>query len=183
MTENRYYRYLNLPFTFKPVEPDFSNAAHVRYDISLNPEFHAWLATMGIEAGFAEVFKRTPTDVQFPWSCHLDGTAFDDHVKINFVYGGGDSKMIWAKIKPGFTHNKKLTVVNTDYLWAPMEQCDIVAKDSLPRPSLVNAGQLHTVVDVTETRYAYSFMLRYIDSKKRLLWDDAVLLLKDYIDE
>jgi hypothetical protein len=183
MIENRYCKHLNLPFDFTPVEPDFAGKQHVRYDMSLHPEFITWLASLGIEPGFAEVFKKTPTDIEYPWALHVDGLELNDHVKINFVYGGGRGKMLWAKLKPEFTHRNKVTVVNTAYLWAPMEECDILYSDSLLKPSIVNAGQLHTVVDVSEDRIAYSFMLRYINSKKRLLWDDAITLFKEYIDD
>lgn len=181
MIDNRYFRYLNLPFEFKPVEPDFGKSKHVTYNIGLNPEFVTWLASMGLEPGFAEVFKKSPGDNKYPWELHVDGVEFDDHVKINFVYGQGSSRMIWAKIKPGFEHNRKTTVVGTDYLWAHLENCEIVAEDQILKPALVNAGQLHAVIDVTEVRHAYSFMLRYKNSKKRLLWDDAMEIFKNYV--
>jgi hypothetical protein len=182
MTDNRYYRYLKLPFKFDPVEPDFSKSHHVKYSIQPHDEFAAWLDSLNLVVGFAEAFKKSPTDIAYPWSTHLDGNEFDDHVKINFIYGHGTSKMIWAKIKPGHQHNKKTTVVGTDYLWAPLVNCDIVAADPLWQPAVVNAGQLHDVVDVSETRICYSFMLRHKNSTHRLLWDDAMTLFKDYLE-
>jgi hypothetical protein len=182
MTDNRYYRYLKLPFKFSAAEPDFSQSHHVKLTMQHYREFAAWLDSLDLAVGFAEAFRKLPTDVAYPWSTHLDGNEFDDHVKINFVQGQGTSKMIWAKIKPGHQHNKKITVVGTDYLWAPLEHCDVVAADPLWQPALVNAGQLHNVVDVSEPRICYSFMLRHKNSQQRLLWDDAVILLKDYLE-
>ena len=181
MTDNRYYRYLKLPFKFDPVEPDFTKSHHVKYSTQYHSEFITWLGSLGLEIGFAEAFKKLPTDTGYPWSTHLDGDSFDDHVKINFIYGQGSSKMIWDKIKPGYQHNRKTTVVGTDYLWAPLAQCDIVAADPLWQPALVNAGQLHDVVDVNVPRICYSFMLRYKNSSQRLLWDDAMELFKEVI--
>lgn len=182
MTPNRYYRYLKLPFKFDPIVPDFSQSHHVKYNPQPHSEFTAWLDSLNLAVGFAEVFRKLPTDTAYPWSTHLDGDDFDDHVKINFVYGQGNSKMIWAKIKPGHEHNKKTTVVGTDYLWAPLADCDIVAADPLWQPALVNAGQLHNVIDVSEVRTCYSFMLLYKNNHKRLLWDDAIVLFKDYLE-
>lgn len=178
---NRYYRYLDLPFEFNPIEPDFSLNHHVKYDLQPHGEFVDWLDQLNITVGFAEVFKKYPSSSVQPWSTHLDGEIFDDHVKINFVQGHGTSKMIWAKIKQGYEHTKRTTVVNTNYLCAPLEHCDIVASDPLWQPAVINAGLLHNIIDVSEPRICYSFMLRHKNSWRRLLWDDAMTLFKDYL--
>lgn len=182
MTDNRYYRYLKLPFNFVPTEPKFIDTRHVRYDLQPHSEFTAWLDSLNLEAGFSEAFRKSPGDPVYPWSTHLDGSEFDDHVKINFVHGHGTSKMIWVKLKEGYQYDIKTTMVGTEYLWAPLENCDIVAEDQILQPTLVNAGQLHNVIDVSEVRTCYSFMLRYKNTRRRLLWDDAIVLFKDYLE-
>lgn len=182
MKENRYYRFLNLPFEFNLIVPEFKEQNHLRLTAEQIPrEFIIFLRNHGCKIGFAEIFRKQP-DYKHVLSLHLDGLEFDDHVKINYVVGGGNSKMCWWQTKPGIEPRRQVTVVGTDYLYAAEEDCDLLCSAKLDRPALVNAGQLHNVVDITEPRYAFSFMIQKNNGDK-LLWDEAIILFKDYLHD
>lgn len=177
---NNYYKYLKLPFENK-LPSVAMHQHHIKLERQLiDTNFIAWLNSLDVVIGFSEVFQKLPGEQQ-PESLHVDGEEFDDHVKINFIVNPGSSVMRWWKIKPGKEYQKKVTIVGTSYLWAYKNDCDLVAESSLLQPALVNAGQLHNVEQVDTTRLCYSFMLINKKTQKRLLWNDAMEIFKDYV--
>ncbi len=175
------FRYIKLPFEMTFEEPDFNGKVHATYPREKIVQLEEWLNSFGLTVGFSEVFKKYP-GYNYPNSLHLDGYEFDDHVKINFVVNAGSSTMAWWRIKPGYQYRNLTTVVGTGYLWAPKEECDLVAEENLARPALVNAGMLHSVENIDTERLCYSFMLKNKKTQRRLLWDNAVSILKDYLE-
>ena len=182
MMENRYYKFLNLPFKFEIAVPEFGAQKHQKIPQDKIPrELVEFLNKFNCRVGFAEVFRKEPGYFH-ELALHLDGLVFDDHVKINYVVNNNGSKMCWWRIKPGLTPKKYVTVVGTEYLYAAEEDCDLLAQAELHRPALVNAGQFHSVHDITnDDRYAFSFMIQKNNGAK-LLWDEAVILFKDYLE-
>lgn len=162
-------------------EPDFRGKIHVEYPREHISRLEHWANSYGLVIGFSEVFKKFP-GYNYPNSLHLDGYKFDDHVKINFVVNAGSSTMAWWKIKPGFEYRNLTTVVNTGYLWAPKEECDLIMEENLSRPALVNAGMLHSVENIDTERLCFSFMLINKKTRNKLLWDDAMIILKDVLE-
>ena len=181
MQENRYYRFLNLPFKFEIEIPEFKNQKHQKLEWSKIPRpLLNFLSELDCKIGFAEVFKKEP-GYQHELALHLDGVVFDDHVKINYVVNNNGSKMRWWQTKPGIAAKKYTTVVGTDYLYAAESDCDMLAEAVLDQPALVNAGQLHSIHDIENSdRYAFSFMIQKRSGEK-LLWDEAMIIFKDYI--
>jgi hypothetical protein len=181
MQENRYYRFLALPFKFEIELPEFQNQKHQRLDWTKIPRpLLNFLREHDCQIGFAEVFKKEP-GYHHELALHLDGVVFDDHVKINYVVNNNGSKMRWWRTKQGIEPKKHTTVVGTDYLYALEQDCDLLAEAELDQPALVNAGQFHSIHDiVNEDRYAFSFMIQKITGEK-LLWDEAMIIFKDYI--
>jgi hypothetical protein len=177
---NKCFRPLNLPVTFKAQDPNFGTSQHVTYDLAHANELVDWLKTLGLKPGFAEVFKKPP-GYEFPNALHIDGEELDDHVKINFVYGIGSSKMRWWEIKEGCSYKKETTVVGTKYFYANRDDCNMVAESSIEKPTLVNAGMLHNVELVDQERWCYSFMLVH-ETGGRLYWNEAMEIFKDFID-
>ena len=176
---NRYCLKLNLPVEFVPVQIDTSNGFIFEYDRSyISQEYKDFLLNLGIEIGFAEVFYKNP---EFEGGIHIDGRKENtDFVKINYVYGIGNSSMNWYKLKP----NKQLTLKETilpgmRYLQASAEDCVQVYSDTMENCSLVNVGELHGIKNVTEPRFCYSLVL-YDKNKNQITWDTALELLKGY---
>jgi hypothetical protein len=165
---------------------DFGNKNHSLYPTAYIKDLDDWLEPFGLRVGFSEVFKKG-TGYNIANTIHIDGDVIDDHVKINFVVNPGTSTMSWYQLKPGCDYRKKVTVVGSVYLYAPEEDCELVARENLitdvNRPALVNAGMLHGIENINTTRYCYSFMLRYKDSNEKVAWDDAVKILGNYITQ
>lgn len=181
MIENKYYRFLNLPFEFNMAIPEFGTANHVTLKVDDLPgPFIEFLAARGVKIGFAEAFKKH-AGYEHELALHIDGHKFDNHVKINFVVNNGQSTMCWWQVKDPTLLKTQTTVVKTDYYYAAESDCDLVAEAVLDRPALVNAGQLHSIKNIAgETRYAFSFMLT--KQGQKLLWNDAIELFKDYLE-
>ena len=153
----------------------------MKLDINLiDPNLINWLDLCKCSIGFAEVFVKEP-GVEFAHALHLDGVVFDNHVKLNFVVDPGTSVMRWWQLSPGNQCFEKTTIVGTRYLWARRAECTLLAESSLAQPSLINAGQLHSVDQIDKTRICYSFMLVHKDTKKRVLWSDIGSMFGEYV--
>ena len=161
---------------------DFTQGTHKVYNTGPHVELIKWLDQLGVTVHYSEAFRREPANPNDRWiAAHVDGNQLDDHVKINWVYGHGTSKMIWAKLRPDQQLERDKTPVGTDYAWARLDACDIVAECDMLKPTLVNVGQLHSIVDVSETRTCYSFVLTHKATGTGLLWEHAVAIFKPWI--
>ncbi len=174
---------MNLPFEMQFKSMEFGAKNHREYPREHVQQLETWLNSLGLRIGFSEVFRKQPgynvTD-----TIHADGRTLDNHVKINWIVNPGASTMSWYKIKPNCNHNETVTNIGTPYLSAKQEDCDLIIRENLitapNRPALVNAGQLHGVENLNTDRYCYSFMLQYKNSFKKVPWDSAVEIFKDY---
>lgn len=181
--DNKYFKYVNLPFSMEFKQMNFGIKNHVEYPREYMAEFETWLNTLGLRIGYSEVFRKRP-DYNVVDTIHIDGHTVDDHVKINWVVNPGTSTMSWWQLKPGLEHTVTYTALNTPYLSATEPNCDLLVREHLVtqpnRPALVNAGQLHGIENLNTERICYSFMLMYKDTYKKVPWDEAVKIFKDY---
>lgn len=175
------FRYIKLPFEMSFIEPEFNGKDHIQYPRENIRQLEEWARSHRLTIGFSEVFKKYP-GYDYPNALHLDGYKFDDHVKINFVVNPGKSTMAWWRIKPGKQYRNLTTIVGTGYYWAPKEECDLVVEENLTKPALVNAGMLHSVENIDTERLCFSFMLINNKTRDRLLWNDAMIILKDVLE-
>jgi hypothetical protein len=179
---NRYHHRLNIPVIFQPEFPVNNNSAIFSYSKSqINKELINWLSDMSVGIKHCEVFYLSP-ESQSNHIIHLDGELFDDHVKLNFAYCETEELMNWFIPKENAVLISKKTPIDTKYIEADKDQCILVHRAIIGQPSLINAGQLHSVSDVKSPRYCFSFVLSKIKTNKYLTWDDAVEIFKDYIE-
>jgi hypothetical protein len=188
---NNYHRYLNIPVEFKPVFPTDTNfidqmhgpSKHIgRYDMSMvNNEFKEWLATLNLNIRYSEIFHLVPGKY-VEHAIHIDGTEFDRHVKLNFVYCDSPSYMNWYTLKKRKSLSSRLTPAGTNFLSAHDDDVDLVYSVQVGKPSLVNVGVLHNISTGIQTpRCCFSFLIGYIDSNSIVTWDNAIEIFKDYI--
>lgn len=185
---NNYYYYLNLPFTFNREVPPFVDTGHVLLNRQDVPKFEAWLNTIGLTIRHVDVFCKLPG-----WpetrkrkdraTIHIDGYEFDDHVKINFVYNSGSSKIVWYKLKEGCSSFSDTSGAYTPSRSAWPDDCYPVESALTNRPMLVNVGQLHDVIDVDTKRICFSFQLGPLDCPSRkLYWNEVHNYFGNFID-
>lgn len=201
MYENRYHKYLNLPFEItKHPLCDTVPADMKHFDINpyRDPKIDAWLESLNLVCSHTEVFW-TPPGASLP--VHADDVTLDDHVKINITYGPIEGKIRWWKSKntqvvtDTETAKKMLNDLDpntaNDFserehtnVLANREDCTLVYEANTNRPSLVNVGQLHdTYSPPTEGRWTLCFVPNKPITMEYIFWDEALEYFKDYIVE
>lgn len=133
----------------------------------------SFLDSKGIGISHAEVFYTLPGKV-IP--IHVDTFAISNCCKLNFVYGATQSLMQWWKLKDSAAMPAvSVTPIGTEYLRFNKDDCDLVWQTTVGCPSLVNAGQPHSVLNCTDqTRKTLSLVLFDKKTQHLLKWDDAV---------
>ena len=146
-----------------------------------NPELLSWLNSFGLEIPFWDVFVSTP---DFTMHIHNDNNeGIDNMTKLNWVYEDGYSVMTWYKPKEGKTHTIYENNGMEDYALS-WDHSDVeqVFSTVVGKPSLVNAGQPHNIVNVSsKKRICLSFFLVEKETGKPLQWERAMELFKDHI--
>ena len=175
--QNIYHARLKLPVNFQ-VE-DLTTTDRISHYTTQHQDLKNLLQAVGIRIQQAQRFYTPPGGIVPP---HADGEYENNHTKLNYVFGGRNSQMIWHSLRDGCTAKKMLTPVRTKYLYAPPEDLIPVFSANVGFPSLVNAGQFHSVLNGDEPRICYSFVLTYIKKSDRICWQHALERLKPYID-
>lgn len=146
----------------------------------LDPRLIDFLKDYQIEVPRAEAFYTLPGK-KIP--IHVDTDVIGNHCKLNFVYGSSGSLMQWWELKnKNMQPTYQLTPIGTKYLMFDFDDCDLVWESQVGCPSLVNAGQPHSVVNCTDQpRITLSLVLYDSRTQQRLEWVDAVEIFKDCI--
>jgi hypothetical protein len=108
---------------------------------------------------------------------HRDGNI-DDFIKLNFIFGGKDSKMNWYAIK---TENNAVlnTSIGTHYTPYKLEDVEKVYSAKVNFPSIVQVGVPHNIENFSEPRYCLSIVLSY--NGKKIPINQGLLIFKDYL--
>ena len=187
MTQN-YHRYLNLPFNVdKPLSfVDRDSTDYIDLENDIIPSIMVnWLDEHGLHPIGAGAVYTAPNQKMI---IHCDTLEPGNHVNINFTWGSKHSKTRWWKLKPGkeytVVHVSDDNVVDGDgMLTAKEDDCELLFEQTIDRPSMINAGILHSTYNPTnESRWTLSVVLGYKDRPKKLLqWDDAFKIFENYI--
>ena len=176
-----YHLKLNLPIEFNPSPMSFlNNKPHVVYGLeNLSSEFKDFLSSLGVMVMLAEVFYKDEKSKAID-GIHIDNTKrLNNFVKLNYVYGGGDSLMKWYRLKEGKNTRVARTSINTTYQYALSQDVDEIFAVKIEGPSLVNVGVLHGISNITSPRICYSLVLGN-KLNQQLEWDEALKLFKGY---
>jgi len=181
MTQN-YHRYLNLPFTidkpesFKELK---ENDYYDYWDNKIVPKvINEWLDSVGLYNIHTEAFFTAPNN---SIDIHCDTPELDNHVKINFTWGAPTSTTRWWRLLEGRSY-KPWNSKDGGVLVARENDCELVYEKVIDRPSLINVGMLHSTYNPSKQgRWTLCLVPCPKGSKDLLLWDDALVFLKDYI--
>lgn len=148
-------------------------------DISMdeiNEEFINLLNSIGIKICHSQFFYSPP---YYNGPIHVDNVG-GDYTKINYVFGGSNSRMFWYKLKSNIKVPMKKTMVGVFYKEYTTDQVDMIDSHILGFPSLVQVGIPHNMVNQDEPRICAAFVLH--DPEKNLLtMSESVTRLQNYI--
>ena len=109
----------------------------------------------------------------------------DDHAKINITWGPPESKMQWwtaddSAVQMGEEEDDKGEIWKI--LYAKEKDCNLVYEKSITRPSLVNGGRLHSVINPSkiEGRLTQSFNIVGKSKLETIKFDEALEIFKEY---
>jgi hypothetical protein len=186
---NTYYVPLNLdiyPLT-RPIEncPKFLHA-HISLS-EVNPDFISLLNDLGLYIKATHLFYKDidPIPNRLPHVDYIDGMDYKtgcDHARLNFVYKGKDSKMLWYKIKDNVQPKDVKQGGLINYVQYRFKELELAAATTIiNKPCIVQVGQPHRIINSVEERYCLSFKLKRMDSNSTLTMNEMIENFKDYI--
>lgn len=174
---------LTLPFNTDDLihgvkrEHDPKEFGHFKYDTDrFDQRIVDILDQIGIEISHFEVFYTPPYR---NLAIHIDGAVQTDVIKMNWVWGGEGSRMMWWKTKSKNDMIVGTTPVGTNYLYADQKSCVMLKSAVIQKPTLINAGILHSVWNNSSNgRWCLSAVLQR--NKEHIPWGEATSLLQAY---
>lgn len=174
---NRYHLYLDgVPFAIPSIEvPDLSKNFHSKIGKhQLCEDFIDWVyeRDLVLRDDYAGEYFYTPPGGQVP--LHTDKHEINDYVKLNWMVGGDASLMNWYELKPGKTlHPPAYTGLHGAYAGAAPEDVVLVHSARIGKPSLVNVGRLHELINGPEASHVYCVYVDDPRTGKRISWSEA----------
>ena len=150
---------------------------HTRFPISdINPDLILLLKSLDLKILLAELFYTKPRTIT---GIHIDVTG-GDYTKLNYIFNGKDSAMMWYKVKDDVVKTTSKTSINTSYISYNSLEVDMIDKQSVKFPSIVQAGIPHNIINYSEPRYCLSIVL-VKSTGERLTMKDSIELFSNYI--
>ena len=192
-----YYKFLNFPI--ECVNWRYVNKLIEDYDLTikttpagnywrynevrtciLTEDFHNLLDHLNCTVLAAELFYTAPYNI-LPW--HIDMNPPRDNVKLNFVWGSDSHEMQFGEIKDfSPLRNTSILGESSPYVEFLPPQIEVKNKVQLTFPALVNSGRPHRVVNKSsQGRWCLSIIITRIGRPDRILFEEAVNLLSEYV--
>jgi hypothetical protein len=155
----------------------YGTEIHTRFSISdINPDLIILLERLDLKILLVELFYTKPHTFT---GIHIDVTG-GDYTKLNYIFGGKDSLMMWYKVKDNVVKSTSKTSINTSYIsYNPLE-VSLIDKRSVRFPSIVQVGIPHNIINYSEPRYCLSIVL-VRNTGERLTIKDSIELFSNYI--
>lgn len=178
------YRNLNIPIEFKPWDFGYFDRnkfceIHVEPEM-VNNEIHDFFSSIGLVLLRGRYFHALPGQV---YNLHVDNKFEPDRelVKLNWIYGGAGSKMIWYELKDGKSPIRYKNAIGEEIIGYNFDDCDEICRAELSGLSVVNVATIHTMQNANNYRDCYSMVIAHKDNNLRLDWNQAIDILKPYI--
>ena len=152
---------------------------HVSVALSnINPQLNEILNSVGVFVKHAEVFTKLPNKIV---EIHTDDTG-GDIAKLNWVYGGKNSEMIWYKLNEGVELERNIlhTSIGTRYYQFSVDDVSPLISEQLAGAYLIQAGIPHNIVNPLERRVCVSLELG-VSLTQRITIESASVALKNYL--
>jgi hypothetical protein len=146
----------------------------------INHDLISFLSTLKLTISWAVIFY-TPPFTFTGIHTDVDGSIIGgDYIKLNYIFGGQNSVMCWWKQKDNTSNTLSKTVANSPFIAFEVDQVDLIDKQPVKFPSIVQAGIPHNVQNFEEPRYCLSLVLKK-QNNTRLTMAESVELFKDYL--
>ena len=140
----------------------------------LNPDILKIINDAGLRIGQTELFYSYPNMVS---GIHRDVPG-NDISKINWIYYGNNSKMIWYDTDD----NKHIDgPSNNKCKFYTLEESTLLLETNIHSPSLIQAAIAHNIKNFDEPRWVVSVMLFYKYQNKQCAYNDARCRLHNYL--
>jgi hypothetical protein len=148
-------------------------------DDYINPELVKFFDTLNLHITYLASFfkKRGHTG---KGSVHVDATG-GDYVKLNWVFGAGESLMCWYEPKDNFNKSISINVANTSYVQYEDFEVNLIDSAPIKNPTIVQVGIPHNVINATEDRLCISVVICIKGSENRVPMQVALDIFKDHI--
>lgn len=148
-------------------------------------KIYDWLSCANIEVSWCEAHYKPALPAFIKNSkygtVHADGDEIDNKSKINFVFGGTGSEMVWYKLNDESKIQKHFTGLQT----ASVRPIDLSTVTEVHRcgfkTALCNVGQLHSVENPNEERACIQFIIRDSNTHRRIEFIDARARIKELL--
>lgn len=153
------------------------NIAMLDQDQYINEEILNFFDSLNLTLLLVESFFKRPGATG---NIHVDAMG-GDYAKLNWVFGGGDSKMCWYD-----PHNKSVkpifkTSTGTPYIAYTHDQVDRIEVTAIRNPTLVQVGIPHNIINVTEDRFCVSFVFKDKPTNRRLTMNESRDRFKEFL--
>lgn len=165
----------------------FQQQQHTQVAITdINPTLISWFKQYNINIAHPESFYQPVrlstfihSDSAYIGDTHCQG----DYVKLNWVFGGKNSRMNWFDISPDTKHTMhKKSKILTDFRSYQEHELKLAHTQAIGNPSIVQVGVPHNIYNPTEPRLCISVPIVHVDTdNQRVTFDQACTIFKDYI--
>lgn len=150
----------------------------------LSSEFLDWLDQNQLDIYYSELFYCSAGGNIF---LHVDEIEPANVCKLNWVYDNGKTWMNWYELKPGEKISKRDNTIGGIYYDCDRSACELVERSRIGKPTLVNAGVLHDVINPTDhPRWCLSIVPQFKNdlgpmTGPRLGWQQGIKVFKNWI--
>lgn len=179
---NFYFLNLDIPLfkegiTFRDIPK--TSIAMLDKEKYLNNKIFTFFDSLDLKIFFVETFFKTS---EHCGGIHVDGNG-GDYTKLNWVFGGGDSKMCWYEPIDKTPKPKVKTATGTSCISYSRDQVNEIEKTIIKNPTLIQVGVPHSVIDVTEDRYCVSILYQNKNNNMRPTMLRSIQTFKNYLLE
>ena len=100
-----------------------------------------------------------------------------DYVKINYIYGGKDSKMIWYKTKDIIHTKESATGKPGSFIPYDLNEVEKIYEQTLSKYNIVQVGIPHNILNMLEPRWCLTIVVRHQSDYSRVTMKDIKNIL------
>jgi hypothetical protein len=145
----------------------------------LNKELLSFFDSLNLKITFAETFFKA---AGHSGGIHVDSLG-GDYIKLNWIYGSGESQMCWYEILDKKDKPVNTTSTNTKSIIYTFNEVKEIERTKVYNPTIVQVGIPHNIIDVTEDRLCVSLVPIHKFTFKRVTMAESLIIFKDYITD